>query len=189
MIDSIHTILFVGRPGSGKETQAELLSQKTGFQIFSTGARFRQLREEKGALGERVRETVDQGLLLPHWLASYLFQTALLHVEKDDGIIFEGTGRKLQEAQLFDEVATWLGREYRVLNLDISADEAVKRQVHRGRPDSNTEEKVRIRLGEYDSHTAPVIDFFQKRGALINVPGERSVEAIHEDIVGILGIK
>ncbi len=188
MIDTIRTILFVGRPGSGKETQATLLAEKTGFEIFSTGSKFRELREEKSALGERVRETVDKGLLLPHWLASYLFQTSLLHVGKDAGIIYEGTGRRLPEAELFDEVATWLKRPYRVINLHIGDEEAIKRQVGRGRADSDSEEKVRVRLAEYDQHTAPVIDFFEEKGVLLEVQGERPVEVIHEDIIKILGV-
>lgn len=184
---NIRTLLFVGRPGSGKETQAELLAQKTGFQVFSTGRKFRELREEKNALGARVKETVDKGLLLPHWLASYMFQTSILHLDTNEGIIFEGTGRRLDEAELFHEVATWLGREYRVFNLAIGDVEAIKRQVGRGREDSNTEEKVRVRLSEYDSYTAPVIDFFRKQNVLVDIDGERTVEEIHADIVSKLG--
>jgi len=188
-MDSVRTILFVGKPGSGKETQADLLAKKTGFRVFSTGKRFREIREEKTNLGSRVRETVDKGLLLPAWLASYLFQEVILTTTPEEGLIFEGTGRALSEAELFHDVAHWLGRPYMVLNLVISDDEAVKRQVGRGRVDSNTEEKVRVRLGEYEKHTAPVIDFFEKQKALVNVDGERLIEEIHEDIAKIFGVQ
>lgn len=184
---TVKTILFVGKPGSGKETQAELLAKKIGFEIFSTGREFRKLKEDVSPLGVHVRETYEKGLLLPAWLASYLFQTAILHKRDEDGLIFEGTGRRLPEAELFHEVATWLGREYRVVNLDISDDEAVRRQVGRGRADSDTEEKVRVRLAEYDAHTAPVIEFFRKQGVLVNVSGERSIEEIHADVSAKLG--
>lgn len=182
VVKDIKTILFVGKPGSGKETQAKLLAEKMGFTVFSTGVRFREIREEDTNLGHRVRETVDQGLLLPAWLASYLFQEAMLRVPLEQGLIFEGTGRALSEAKLFDEVAVWLGRPYRVLNLRISDNEAIKRQVGRGRHDSDTEEKVRVRLAEYETHTAPVIDFFRGNGTLIDVDGERSVEEIQKEI-------
>ncbi len=182
------TVLFVGKPGSGKETQAELLAKKTGFEIFSTGREFRRLKEESSPLGMHVRETYEKGLLMPAWLASYLFQSALLHKRDEEGVIFEGTGRRLTEAELFHEVATWLGRSYAVVNLDISDDEAVKRQVGRGRADSNTEEKVRTRLKEYDDHTAPVIDFFKKQKVLIEVRGEGTIEQIHADVLSRLGV-
>lgn len=182
-MELVKTILFVGKPGSGKETQAELLATKTGFKVFSAGRRFRELKEGTGPLAEKIRETLDRGYLLPAWLAAYSFQEVILHIGKDDGIIMEGTGRKIDEAKLFHEVATWLGREYKVINLDISDDEAVKRQVGRGRADSNTEEKVRVRLNEYEKHTEPVISFFREQGVLIDVPGERLVEEIHADIL------
>lgn len=187
-MDAVKTILFVGKPGSGKETQAELLAEKLGYRVFSTGKRFRELREGTGPLSEKVRETYDKSMLLPAWLASYLFQEAILHLKKEDGIIFEGTGRRVDEARLFHEVATWLGREYKVINLDISDDEAVRRQVGRGREDSNTEEKVRVRLNEYEKHTEPVISFFREQNVLIDVSGERPIPAIHEDIAKRFGI-
>lgn len=189
MNTNVRTILFVGKPGSGKETQAELLAQKTGFTVFSTGKKFREIREEKTGLGLRIKETVDKGLLLPAWLASYLFQEVILKTDPEEGLIFEGTGRALSEAELFHNVADWLGRPYAVLNLAISDDEAVHRQVGRGRADSNTEEKVRIRLGEYEKHTAPVIDFFKKKEVLITVDGERSIEAIHQDIARMFDVR
>jgi adenylate kinase len=181
-MEHIQTILFVGKPGSGKETQARLLAEETGFKVFSTGDRFREIRKEDTNLGTRVRETLDQGRLLPHWLASYLFQEAILHVPLSQGLIFEGTGRALSEAELFDEVALWLGRSYRVINLTISDDEAVKRQIGRGRADSDTEEKVRVRLAEYEKHTAPVIDFFKKKGVLIDIDGKRPIDEIQKEI-------
>ena len=179
----IRTILFVGKPGSGKETQAKPLAEKTGYRILSTGAVFRELRVEESPLGERVKEVYDQGKLLPAWLASYLFQPEILRMHAAEGIILEGTGRARAEAELFDEVTGWLGRKYVVVNLDISDAEAITRQVGRGRSDSDTEEKVRTRLSEYENATASAISFFEERGVLINVSGERSVADIHADIV------
>lgn len=187
-LSHVRTILFVGKPGSGKETQAELLAAKTGFSVFSTGQKFREIREEKTVLGEHVRATLDKGLLLPPWLASYLFQEVILHAPLTQGLIFEGTGRARDEAELFHQVALWLERPYIVFNLAISDEEAVRRQVGRGRADSNTEEKVRVRLNEYNKHTAPVIDFFDGVHTIITIPGERPIEEIHRDILGHLGL-
>lgn len=187
-MDDMRTVLFVGKPGSGKETQAKILSEKTGFSIFSAGNRFREIRALDNNLGNRVRETLDQGKLLPAWLASYLFQEAILHLPLTEGIILEGTGRALSEAELFDEVAAWLGRSYRVINLRISDEEAVKRQLGRGRHDSNTEEKIRVRLAEYEKHTAPVIEFFEKKGVLIDIDGGRSVDEIQKEIGTLFSI-
>ncbi len=182
----------MGRPGSGKETQARLLASKTGYHIFSSGERFRELREHRDSLGQRVKEYYDAGKLMPAWFAEFLFEEALFKLSPDTGIIFEGTGRKLEEAQLFDEVAAWLGRTYVVVYLDISEEEAMKRQLLRAqsknRPESDSEEKIRMRFEEYNMNTALALTFFKGKGLVIDVSGERSVEEIHADICMKLGI-
>lgn len=190
MISDVRTIVFMGRPGSGKETQANLLSAKTGFSVFSTGKRFRELREQPGALGTHVRTAYDSAKLLPVWIAEYLFQDALFKLAPEDGIIFEGTGRALEEAKLFHEVAMWLGREYRVIYLDLDEEEARRRQAERAlvqsRTDSDTEVKISTRFAEYNAHTAKALDFFREKGIVIDVPAEGSIDAIHQDIMSKL---
>ena len=182
----------MGRPGSGKETQADLLSEKTGFTVFSTGKKFRELREHTDVLGTHVRHAYDTAKLLPVWFAEYLFEDALFHITSDKGIIFEGTGRAREEAELFHEVTTWLGREYRVVYLSLDEEEARRRQIERSlvqnRPDSNTEAKITTRFNEYNAHTAKALDFFREKGVVIDVPAEGSIEAIHQDILSKLDI-
>jgi adenylate kinase len=182
----------MGRPGSGKETQADLLSKKTGFAVFSTGKKFRELRENTDALGQNVREAYDTAKLLPVWFAEYLFEDALFKLHNDEGIIFEGTGRARDEAELFDEVAHWLGREYCVVYLDLPEEEARRRQMERAkvqnRTDSNTEAKITTRFEEYNLHTAKALEFFREKGVVIEVPAEGTIEAIHADIIAKLGL-
>jgi adenylate kinase len=188
----IKTIVFMGRPGSGKETQANLLSEKTGFTVFSTGKKFRELREHQDTLGAHVREAYDTAKLLPVWFAEYLFEDALFNLNAEDGIIFEGTGRAREEAQLFHEVTTWLGRPYVVVNLDLDETEARRRQTERAlvqnRTDSNTEAKISTRFEEYNAHTAKALEFFREQGVVVDVPAAGTVEAIHRDILTKLNI-
>lgn len=182
-----NTIVFMGRPGSGKETQANLLSEKTGFTVFSTGKKFRELRDRTDMLGTHVKQAYDTAKLLPVWFAEYLFEDALFKLTPEDGIIFEGTGRALDEAALFHEVTTWLGRPYVVVNLDLNEEEARHRQTVRARiqsrTDSNTEAKITTRFDEYNAHTAKALDFFRQKGVVIDVPAEGSIDSIHHDIV------
>lgn len=182
----IRTILFMGRPGSGKETQARRLAEESGYHFFSTGERFRELREHRDNLGRHVKQVYDTGKLMPAWFAQYLFEDALLRIPHETGVIFEGTGRWRAEAELFDEVAGWLGRAYRVVHLEVSERVALERQLGRARsverPDSDTEEKIHIRFREFAEHTQKALDFFREKKVVVEVNGEQSPDAIAAEI-------
>lgn len=182
------TIFFLGKPGSGKETQARLLAEKTGFTVLSTGEKFRELRERRDALGDHIRSEYDAGRLMPDWFADFLFQESMLNLSAGAGIIFEGSGRTVEQVTIIDKVLSWLGREYVFVNLDISDDEAVRRMLSRGRLDSNSEDKVRVRLAQYQEHSVPVLEHLTARNKLLVIPGERSVEDIHADICTRLSV-
>ncbi len=186
------TIFFVGRPGSGKETQARLLAEKTGFHILSTGEKFRELREHRDELGLRVKESYDTGKLLPTWFADYLFEDAILKLSHTTGIILEGSGRTVAQAERIHEVLSWLGRPYKVIHLTISEEEATRRQQARAkvteRPESDTLEKIRIRLEEFKNCTLPAIELFASKDAVLEINGERTIDEIHADIMGRFGL-
>ncbi len=182
------TVLFVGRPGSGKETQARLMSQKTGFHVMSTGEKFRELREHRDALGQRIRAEYDAGHLIPNWFPDYLTIEALIHLSSEAGIIFEGSGRTVEQAKLFHEVTGWLNRPYRVINLVLSEEEAHARQVSRAkvsnRPDSDTEQKIALRFKAYNEETEPAIEFFKSKDVVIDIDGHGTIEEIHDAVMG-----
>ncbi len=174
---------MIGKTGSGKETQARLLQKKLNFSFFASGDRFREIQEQDTLLGQRIREDMDNGFLMPDWLSIYVFQEALFKLKDGEGIIFEGTGRKLPEAEMFDKIATWLGRDYVCVQLVVSDEEIVTRQLKRGRKDSNTPEKIKTRLSEYYKYTVHVIDFFRQKNKIIDVDGVGAIEKIHAEIM------
>ncbi len=184
MKSNINTILMMGKTGSGKGTQSELLAKKLGYQVFSTGDEFRKLRKREDFLGGLVREAYDQGLLMPHWFASYIFEDALLKLAPEQGLVCEGIGRKEPEARLFHDVALWLKRDYVVFELVVSDEEVTKRMLSRDRGDGlNDEEKIKVRLREYREFTEAAINFFKSEGRVISVDGMPSPEKIHEEVM------
>jgi adenylate kinase len=54
------------------------------------------------------------------------------------------------------------------------------------RPD-DTPEAIRRRLDLYDEQTAPLLDFYQQRGLLIRVDGDRPIEEVTHDILAAIG--
>jgi adenylate kinase len=178
----VSTVLLLGRPGSGKGTQTSLLAQKLEWKTLSSGNTFRELRESEGALGEKIRETYDAGIIFPDWFPGYLLLKSLFEMKPEEGVICEGFARTVDQAKLFDEALEWLGRKYIVFDLVVSEDEAMKRQLGRNktdaRTDSDTPEKIQTRFNEYTQKTAPVVAFFKEKGTLIEINGEESPEQI-----------
>lgn len=179
-----HLFFFVGRIASGKETQCVQLAEKLGYTVFSTGGKFREIVASGSLLGNRIKADYEKGLLMPSWVANYMLEEFLFNLAPERGAIFEGSGRDVEQAKVIDEVCTWLGRSYTVLNLDVSEDEVVKRSLLRGRDSTDKDESViRMRLAEYNRLTKPAIEYFQQLGKCINVNGEQTPAEVHEEVM------
>lgn len=191
MAQTTNTVLLIGRPGSGKGTQAKLLSEKLGWIRASSGERIKAIRDGSEPFSARVREVYDKGRLLPDWFADYILESVLLPVAPHVGIVCEGFARTRNQAGHFTEIIDWLGRNLAVLNLDVSEDEVIRRMharsVTENRPDSNTEEKIRERLRQFDELTAPSIEYFRSLGRVIDIDGSRTPDEIAAAIVEALG--
>lgn len=188
---NVTTVIITGRPGSGKGTQAKRLADERGWLHFSTGDKFKALREEASPLGAAVKEAYDAGKLLPDWFATYLFQEAILNLPPDKGVILDGYPRSRAQAETFNEIASWLARPYLAIDLTVPEDEVVKRMLLRAedehRPDSATEEQVRARLHTYDEHTAPVLGYFRDKGLLKELDGTGTMDEVAVRITEALG--
>lgn len=186
---SVNTFIFMGRPGAGKGMQSGLLSQTLKLPIFSTGDRVREVAKEPTMLGKKIAEISNSGKLTPFWFAAYLFEEALFKLGDNEGIIFEGVGRKVEEAKLFAEIMEWLGRDYRVINLETSEETVTGRLLKRsevsGREDDRGD-KLGTRFKHYDTHTSPALDFFDSLGKVIHINGEPLPEVVHAEVVSAI---
>lgn len=183
------TLVMMGKPGSGKGTQAKLISEKTGWKIFSSGDKFRELKKADTLLGRKIKETIDVGKLMPYWFASFLFQEAVIYLPAEEGIIYEGAARLPSEAALLHDVMEWLERPYRVVYLDIPAsvamDRLTKRKLTEGRADDE-EDKIKVRLEVHEKEVEPAADIFRNKGTFIHVNGDQPIEKVHEEILAKL---
>jgi adenylate kinase len=185
-MEHTNTILLIGRPGSGKGTQAKILSEELSWQRLSSGDRIKEIRDGSEPFSGRVREMYDKGTLLPNWFADYLLESALLDIDPYVGIVLEGFGRTKDQAEHLVEIVSWLGRNLVVFNLEVSEDEVLRRMLKRAetedRPDSSDEEKIRARLAQYDAHTAPGLEYFRQQGVVVDIRGEQTPAEIAADI-------
>lgn len=187
----VHTFLMMGRPGSGKGTQAKLLAKKVDGEIYSSGNRLREMAKGTGFVNQKVKAVLESGELLPAWFSSHMFVDVLLSLGVSDPIVFEGACRRLEEARAFVQTAEWLERPYTAIFLNIADAEVEKRlslrRTTEGRSD-DASDTVSHRIAEYAQNTIPAVEFFKSQGTLVEINGEQGIDTVHADILKALKI-
>jgi adenylate kinase len=188
-VEGIKTFLMMGRPGSGKGTQAKMLSKTAGGAVYSSGARLREIAASGSYFGKRTEEVMGRGDLMPVWVSQYLFEEALIKLEPADAVVFEGSCRILEEAMRFHEAALWLGRPYVAVYLDAPEDALRERLLKRagleGRADDNAN-ALQERFDKFNELTLKSIEYFKSEGTLVVVNGNQTVEQVHADVLRAL---
>lgn len=182
------TLVLLGRPGCGKGTQAKMLARDFGLKILGTGALLRRFVErDTTPLCTRLRKEMAKGNLMPSWLVFFVWMKELIKTSLSQGVLFDGSPRKIAEAELIDEVLEWLGRpQLFAVELVISEQEAAIRLRKRGRSD-DTPRAILERLSSFERAVRPVIERYRRNGNVLRVNGEQPPKKVFRDIVAGLG--
>jgi len=180
-------MLIVGAPGAGKGTQAGSLAQAFGVPAISTGDIFRANIKNETELGKQVKAITEQGQLVPDELTNELIRDRLSQDDVARGFLLDGYPRTLGQVDfLTDLLAASNQKLDAVVELVTDEDAVVQRLLKRaeeqGRVD-DTEEVIRHRQQVYRDQTAPVIDAYAQRGALVRVDGMGTVEEVAQRIL------
>ena len=173
-------LLFLGAPGAGKGTQAELLSRNNSYLHLSTGELLRKEIEMDTALGRQVKDTMNRGELVSDQLVLKIVRQNL---DKDNqGWILDGYPRTLSQANSLNVVLTEINQPLEVVfYLDIPEEVLIKRLLLRGRKD-DTEETIRTRVDIYKKTTEPLIQYFKDLSLLEYIDADRDLKTISSDI-------
>lgn len=129
-------VIFLGKPGSGKGTQAELLGKRIGLDYVGSGDLLRERKIKKDFTGEKLVKVVDTGGLVPTpvifklWLDKF----EIFKKRKDfKGFVMDGSPRKIFEAYLTDEALEWYewDKNMKVMLIDVSNKEVIWRLTKR----------------------------------------------------------
>ena len=128
-------LLFLGAPGAGKGTQAELLSQTNSYLHLSTGELLRKEIEMNTNLGIQVKDIMNRGELVSDELVLKIVKQNLDN-NNNKGWILDGYPRNLSQANSLNEVLTEINQPLEVVfYLDIPEEVLIKRLLLRGRKD------------------------------------------------------
>ena len=205
--------IFLGPPGAGKGTQAQLICKKLGIPQISTGDMLRAAIAAQTETGLKAKSYMDAGALVPDAVVIDIVKDRLADADCQKGYILDGFPRTVEQAKARGAIA----KIDAVVNIAVSDESLVKRLSGRrvcpvcGAPysvdklngetkcaadgatliqrDDDKPETVLGRLQVYHQKTAPLIDFYQKEGTLRTVDGSQSLEAVSEAILTALGAR
>ena len=193
-------IFFLGKSGSGKDTQADILIKSFGYNFISTGALLRDFKNRSSTFtkdsleyyeADGVRRILDGGKFVPTLTVVCQWRFAALEVMKNfeasTGLVFGSSPRKLAEAMILDDFFQhWpeAAEHFSIkpIELAISDEEAKRRLFARGREDDN-ENAIKNRLGEFEEFVVPVLSYFKESGRLLTVNGEQSIEEVQKEVI------
>lgn len=178
-------LILFGPPGSGKGTQSEKIVQKFDLKHLSTGDLLRREIAEKTPLGVEAKCFMDKGQLVPDEVVIGMIDSSLEKHPNAKGFLFDGFPRTAAQAEALDKLLSFKKTAIsKVLALDVSEEELVKRLLKRGetsgRSDDTNEEVIRKRFGVYTKETSAVADHYKALGKFETVKGEGTVEEIFE---------
>ena len=190
LVMDLNTVFFIGPQGSGKGTQAKILSKRLGFFSWDMGGILRAMRQENSGLAKKVTELIDQGVLLSDEILLEVVKSKLSDIPAQKGVIFDGVPRRLGQAEfLLNELKNQGRQNFATLFINLPEEESLNRLLLRakseGRAD-DTKEKIEFRLKQYKEDTLPVLDFLKQQTRFFEVDGNQSVEAVTEDINRVL---
>ena len=189
------TFIFFGLSGAGKGTQTKLLIEylskmddENEALYLSTGSLFRSFMESGTYTGNKVKEILGEGGLIPEFLPIWLWTGYLNDSIKTnkEHIIFDGVARRLAEAPVLQSALQFYNRETTtdVIFITLSRALAIERLLARGRYDDNIDD-INTRLDWFESNVRPAIEYFknESKTRFHEINGEGSTEDVFQNIL------
>ncbi len=195
-------LIFLGAPGAGKGTQAENVSERYGIPQISTGNIIREALRNKTPMGLMAEKALNSGGLVSDDIIIGILKERLAEDDCKNGFILDGVPRTLAQAEALDTMGITIDK---VINIHVPDEEISKRLSGRrvcsscgasyhivykptekegicnkcGKDviirDDDKPETVASRLSVYHNMTAPLKDYYEKKGILYNVIGQEEV--------------
>ena len=205
-------MIFLGPPYAGKGTIASKIASKSGIPQISTGEMFREAIKSQTPIGVEAKKYYDQGKLVPDEITMKLAEERLSRPDCKQGFILDGFPRTIPQAEALDKIikidlVVLFEAPEEVLIQRVSGRLQCRKCsaiFHKTNippkvegvcdkcggelytRDDDKPEAVKKRLQVYAEQTAPLIDYYEKKGILKRIDADRTVPDILEDTVNII---
>jgi adenylate kinase len=176
-------VVLIGPPGSGKGTQCDRLTEEVGVARVSVGDALRAAVSQRSLLGKHVRRFVESGQLVPDALVIDVVAEQLDRLDGPSAVLLDGFPRTVAQAEALEDLrrgAVRLAIEFVVPTLTV-----LRRLALRGRTDDRPD-VLRARLASYERDTRPLLAWYETRGMLQLVDGNRRPAAVMSALIDLI---
>ncbi|MCD7890767.1 MAG: adenylate kinase [Ruminococcus sp.] len=207
-------LIFLGAPGAGKGTQAEVVSETLGIPQISTGNILREAAKNGTEYGLKAKAAMDAGALVSDDIVIGILKERIAEDDCKNGFILDGFPRTVPQAEALDAMSVKIDK---VIEISVP-DETIKQRVSGRRVcegcgasyhiefkpskkegvcdkcgaatvirKDDQPETVIERLKTYHEKTAPLKDYYEKQGKLVTVEGQEEVAATSKLTLAAVG--
>ncbi|MCC8135881.1 MAG: adenylate kinase [Ruminococcus sp.] len=207
-------LIFLGAPGAGKGTQAEVVSEALGIPQISTGNILREAAKNGTEYGLKAKAAMDAGALVSDDIVIGILKERIAEDDCKNGFILDGFPRTVPQAEALDAMSVKIDK---VIEISVP-DETIKQRVSGRRVcegcgasyhiefkpskkegvcdkcgaatvirKDDQPETVIERLKTYHEKTAPLKDYYEKQGKLVTVEGQEEVAATSKLTLAAVG--
>lgn len=195
-------LIFLGAPGAGKGTQAEVVSERLSIPTISTGNIIRAAIKDGTEMGKKAKDFIEKGALVPDEVVIGIIKDRLKEDDCKNGFILDGFPRTVPQAEALDEMGIEIDR---VIDIEVPDEKIAARMSGRRvcqgcgasyhllykkpekegvcnscggelvqRKDDHPD-TVLERLAVYHTQTEPLKEFYEKKGKLKIVEGQEEI--------------
>ena len=200
-------LIFLGAPGAGKGTQAEVVCEKLGIPAISTGNMLREAVKNGTPAGLAAKECMDRGDLVPDDVVIGILKDRIAQDDAKNGFILDGFPRTVAQAEALDAMGVQIDK---VIEISVPDEKIIARlsgrrvcegcgaSYHVDLKPTKVEGKCNLcganvvqriddkpetvvaRLKTYYEKTAPLKNYYLSKGKLITVEGQEEIAKTSE---------
>ena len=181
-------IIFIGPPGSGKGTQAQILKDNLlpNLHLLTVSSLLKEKSDDGSVLGNDIKNKMDNGDLIEDNIVINVLHEKVKNLINEQ-ILIDGFPRSSIQAESLNEIFNSI--DVNIINFIVSDEQLLKRIKKRSQEESRADDSFfEKRLGIYKKSHSEIINSLNKFYKVIDIEADDKISSIYDKIVEKLGL-